>query len=126
MRVLSFSCFKSDGKRPGKLSKRKLGYFISPIRYARPKISPPRSRRRTPFSSGGGWLMMHNPTENLRLSITEWEQSLAFDTAAECETFVATRWVKQKRNTKSFNLSGIGACPPMLFIHKLSLKNKPS
>ena len=32
---------------------------------------------------------MHNPTENLRLPITEWEQSLVFDTAAECETFIA-------------------------------------
>jgi hypothetical protein len=34
-----------------------------------------------------GWLLMHNPTENLKLPITEWDQSLAFDTAAECETF---------------------------------------
>jgi len=35
-----------------------------------------------------GWLLMHNPTEDFRLPIAEWEQSLAFDTAAECETFI--------------------------------------
>src|SRR5262245_43820736 len=75
------------------------------------------------FLVAGGWLMMHNPTENLRLSITEWEQSLAFDTAAECETFVATRWVKQKRNIASLNLSVISVCRLMLFIRQ---ENNPS
>jgi hypothetical protein len=57
-----------------------------------------------------------NPTENLKLPITEWEQSLAFDTAAECETFIAMRWVKAESNTRSLNLSDIGVYPPMLFI----------
>lgn len=46
-----------------------------------------------------GWPMMHSPTEDLRLPITEWEQSLAFDTAAECETFIANRWVKAEKET---------------------------
>jgi hypothetical protein len=44
-----------------------------------------------PSLAACGWLLMYNPTENLKLPITEWEQSLAFDTAAECETFIATR-----------------------------------
>ena len=69
-----------------------------------------------PCIAACGWLLMYNPTENPKLPITEWEQSLAFDTAAECETFIATRWLRQKRNTTSLNLSGIGACPPMRFI----------
>src|SRR5262249_19515361 len=51
-----------------------------------------------------GWLLMHNPTEDLRLPITEWEQSLAFDTAAECETFIATRWVKAEKEHDDFKL----------------------
>jgi hypothetical protein len=59
---------------------------------------------------------MHNPTENLKLPITEWEQSLAFDTAVECETFIATRWVKAEKENRELNLSGTGVYPPMLFI----------
>jgi hypothetical protein len=51
-----------------------------------------------PSLAACGWLLMHNPTENVRLPITEWEQSLAFDTAAECETFTA-------RQLKAANLS---------------------
>ena len=54
---------------------------------------------------------MHNPTENLRLSITEWEQSLAFDTAAECETFVATRWVKAEEEHDEFQLERYRCVP---------------
>jgi hypothetical protein len=69
-----------------------------------------------PSVAACGWLLMYNPPGNLRLPITECEQSLAFDTAAECETFIATRWVKQKRKTAILNLSGTGVYPPMLFI----------
>jgi hypothetical protein len=58
-----------------------------------------------------GWLLMHNPTENLRLPITEWEQSLAFDTAAECETFVATRWVKGEKEHREFKLERFADAP---------------
>jgi hypothetical protein len=47
-----------------------------------------------------GWLLMYNPTENLRLPITEWEQSLAFDTAAECEVFIATRLAIAERKPR--------------------------
>ena len=43
-----------------------------------------------PSLAACGWLLMYNPPGNLRLPITECEQSLAFDTAAECETFIAT------------------------------------
>jgi hypothetical protein len=36
-----------------------------------------------------GWLFMHNPTENLKLSITEWEHWASFDTAKECMNLMA-------------------------------------
>ena len=58
-----------------------------------------------------GWLLMHNPTENLKLPITEWEQSLAFDTAAECETFIATRWVKAEKEHDEFKLERYRCVP---------------
>jgi hypothetical protein len=67
---------------------------------------------------------MYNPTENLKLPITEWEQSLAFDTAAECETFIAMRWVKAEKKPASLNLSGTGVYPPMLFILMCRPENK--
>ncbi len=62
-----------------------------------------------------GWLLMYNPTENLKLP-TEWEQSLAFDTAAECETFIAMRWVKAEKENREFKLERYSVYPPMLFI----------
>jgi hypothetical protein len=40
-----------------------------------------------------GWLLMYNPTENLRLPITEWEQSLAFDTAACAKSLLLRDWL---------------------------------
>jgi hypothetical protein len=43
-------------------------------------------------------------SRHVKLSITEWEQSLAFDTAAECETFIATRWVKTEKERRAFKL----------------------
>src|SRR5262249_56458958 len=52
-----------------------------------------------------------NPTEDLRLPITEWEQSLAFDTAAECETFIATRWVKAEKEHREFKLERYRCVP---------------
>ena len=58
-----------------------------------------------------GWLLMHNPTGDLRLPITEWEQSLAFDTAAECETFIATRWVKAEKEHDDFKLERYKCVP---------------
>ena len=58
-----------------------------------------------------GWLLMHNPTEDLRLSITEWEQSLAFDTAAECEIFIATRWAKAEKEHDEFKLERYRCVP---------------
>ena len=58
-----------------------------------------------------GWLLMHNPTENLRLPITAWEQSLAFHTAAECETFIATRWVIAEKEHSEFKLERYRCVP---------------
>ena len=57
------------------------------------------------------WLLMYNPTENLKLPITEWEQSLAFDTAAKCETFVAMRWVKAEKENREFKLERYRCVP---------------
>ena len=54
---------------------------------------------------------MHNPIENLRLSINEWEQSLAFDTAAECEPFNATRWVEAEKEHDEFKLERYRCVP---------------
>jgi hypothetical protein len=64
-----------------------------------------------PSLAACGWLVMYNPTENLRLPITEWEQSLAFDTAAECETFIATRWVKAEKENRDFKLERYRCVP---------------
>src|SRR5262245_39601750 len=64
-----------------------------------------------PALAACGWLLMHNPTENLKLPITEWEQSLAFDTAAECETFIATRWVKAEKEHDEFKLERYRCVP---------------
>ena len=58
-----------------------------------------------------GWLLMHNPIEDLRLPITEWEQSLAFDTAADCETFIATQWVKAENERREFELERYRCVP---------------
>jgi hypothetical protein len=62
-----------------------------------------------PSLAACGWLLMHNPTENVKLPTTEWEQSLAFDTAEECETLLLRHGLKQKRNNASLNLSGTDA-----------------
>src|SRR5262245_41678055 len=70
-----------------------------------------------------GWLLMHNPTENLR-PIAEWKQLLAFDTATECKTFIAMRWVKAKKEHDEFKLERYRCAPPMRSIHTLSPKNK--
>ena len=48
---------------------------------------------------------------NLKLPITEWEQSLAFDSAAECETFIATRWVKAEKENREFKLERYRCVP---------------
>src|SRR5262245_1780732 len=64
-----------------------------------------------PSLAAGGWLLMYNPTENLWLPITEWEQSLAFDTAAECETFIAMRWVKAEKENREFKLERYRCVP---------------
>jgi hypothetical protein len=77
-----------------------------------------------PSLAACGWLLMYNPTEDVKLPITEWEQSLAFDTAAECETLIATRWVKAEKEHLELNLSGIGVCLPMRFILKCRPRNK--
>jgi len=61
---------------------------------------------------------------DLRLPITEWEKSLAFDTAAECETFIATRWVKAEKDTRVLNLSGIGVYQPMRIYPPITPKIK--
>jgi hypothetical protein len=58
-----------------------------------------------------GWLLMHNPTADLKLPITEWEQSLAFDSAAECETFIATRWLKAEKEHEDFKLERYRCVP---------------
>ena len=64
-----------------------------------------------PSLAACGWLLMYNPTENLKLPITEWEQSLAFDTAAKCETFIATRWVKAEKEHREFKLERYRCVP---------------
>jgi hypothetical protein len=69
-----------------------------------------------PSLAACGWLLMYNPTENLKLPITEWEQSLAFDTAAECEVFIATRLAIAEKENREFKLDGIDVYPPMPFI----------
>jgi hypothetical protein len=65
-----------------------------------------------PSLAACGWLLMYNPTENLRLPITEWEQSLAFDTAVECETFTAMLLVKAEKEHREFKL-GQYRCVPV-------------
>jgi|GEM_PF-1549952 len=69
-----------------------------------------------------GWLLMHNPTEDLRLPITEWEQS--FDTAAECETFIATRWVKAEKEHRDFKLERYRCVPSDAVYPHTQPKNK--
>jgi hypothetical protein len=64
-----------------------------------------------PFLAACGWLLMYNPTEDLKLPITEWEQSLAFDIAAECETFTAMLLVKAEKEHREFKL-GQYRCVP--------------
>jgi hypothetical protein len=63
-----------------------------------------------PSLAACGRLLMYNPTENLRLPITEWEQSLAFDTAAACETFIAMQWVKAEKENREFKLDLSAGC----------------
>ena len=58
-----------------------------------------------------GWLLMYNPTENLRLPINDWEQSLAFDTAAECEVFIATRLAIAEKENREFKLERYRCVP---------------
>jgi hypothetical protein len=58
-----------------------------------------------------GWLLTYNPTENLKLPITEWEQLLTFDTAAECEVFIATRCVKAEKEHREFKLERYRCVP---------------
>jgi hypothetical protein len=58
-----------------------------------------------------GWLLMHNSTENVKLPITEWEQLLAFDTAAECAIFIATRLVKAEEQHCEFKLERYRCVP---------------
>jgi hypothetical protein len=36
-----------------------------------------------------GWLFMHNPTEDLKHPITEWEHWASFDTAKGCVNLIA-------------------------------------
>jgi hypothetical protein len=64
-----------------------------------------------PSLAACGWLLMYNPTDNVRLPITEWEQSVAFDTAAECEVFIATRLVKAEREHREFKLERYRCVP---------------
>jgi hypothetical protein len=66
--------------------------------------------------SACGWFLMYNPTENLKLPITEWEQSLRSILRQSAKPLLLRDGLKQKRSTASLNLSGIGVCPPMLFI----------
>ena len=60
----------------------------------------------------------------LSLPITEWEQSLAFDTAAECETFIATRWVKAEKENREFKLERYRCVPSDAVIRLCRPKNE--
>ena len=71
-----------------------------------------------------GWLLMHNPTENLRLPIIEWEHHWRSILRQSAKPLLLRDGLRQKRNTTNLNLSGTGACRPMRFIHRLSQKIK--
>src|SRR4029453_2443125 len=68
-----------------------------------------------------GGLLMYTPTKNLKLPITEWEQALAFDTAAECETFIAMRWVKAEKENREFKLERY-RCVPADVVYPLKIR----
>jgi hypothetical protein len=68
-----------------------------------------------PSLAACGWLLMHNPTENLKLPITEWEQWRSI-LRQSVKPLLQRDGLKQKRKTASLNLSGTGVCPLTLFI----------
>jgi hypothetical protein len=71
-----------------------------------------------PSLAACGWLLMYNPTENLKLPINEWEQSLAFDTAAECEVFIATRLAIAEKENREFKLERYRCVPAdVVYLH---------
>jgi hypothetical protein len=55
--------------------------------------------------------LMYNPTDTLKFPITEWHPLWASDTAAECETFIATRWVKAEKEHDEFKLERYRCVP---------------
>jgi hypothetical protein len=49
-----------------------------------------------------GWRYMYNPTNNLNLLITEWEQRGAADTAVECEDYISRAWQRAEKQNREF------------------------
>ena len=49
-----------------------------------------------------GWLLMYNPTDNLKYPITEWEQSAVADTAVGCEHHISNNWLKAQKEKHEF------------------------
>jgi hypothetical protein len=50
------------------------------------------------------------------LSISKWQQSAAFDTAAECENSVTYQWEKSEKEKNQF-IHGQRKCVPADFIY---------
>jgi hypothetical protein len=64
-----------------------------------------------PALAACGWLLMYNPTENLKLPITERNNHWRSILRAECETFIATRWVKAEKENRVFKLERYRCVP---------------
>jgi hypothetical protein len=45
-----------------------------------------------------GWLLMYNPSENWKRPPAEWDQSMAFDTALDCENSITDQFVRAHRS----------------------------
>jgi hypothetical protein len=49
-----------------------------------------------------GWLFMFDPTNDPNRPIAKWEQIAAFDSAADCEQAITSRWKGQLNSGERF------------------------
>jgi hypothetical protein len=63
-----------------------------------------------------GWLLMVNPTDNLKLPVAEWRQLGAFDTAVKCENDMVFHWQRSGKENREFQHER-WRCVPADFIY---------